>query len=263
MTDRPEIVVHHENNESVFGWLEKATYDEFEEQFASMSTFVTKVGLTNLLIESNGESITLRDIFERKHKSVDLKLTAKAMASRTSTADTTRPDIKVSVTGTTETNPERASFLGRRPSSPAHSLDVPGGSPVLRTKRGSITKEGGKQFEFMKLMAEKNPSLSPSASASAKNFKGTLTSAEVAKHDREDDCWTILQGRVYDVTEYLRYHPGGKDKLMETAGKDCTDLFLQNHPWVNGPVLLERCFIGMLHGSKDCLSPVKENKATL
>ena len=38
------------------------------------------------------------------------------------------------------------------------------------------------------------------------------------KHNKEDDCWTVYQGKVYDVTSYLDYHPGGRDKLMLAAG---------------------------------------------
>ena len=32
-------------------------------------------------------------------------------------------------------------------------------------------------------------------------------------------------GKVYNVSQYLAYHPGGEARLMEGAGKDCTELF--------------------------------------
>jgi len=35
----------------------------------------------------------------------------------------------------------------------------------------------------------------------------------------------VVNGKVYDVTYYLNYHPGGKDKLMLGIGQDCTPLF--------------------------------------
>ena len=34
--------------------------------------------------------------------------------------------------------------------------------------------------------------------------------AEVAKHNTAGDCHLILHGKVYDVTDYLGRHPGGK-----------------------------------------------------
>src|SRR5690242_7106747 len=35
-----------------------------------------------------------------------------------------------------------------------------------------------------------------------------LNKKEVAKHNKEDDCWVIIDGRVFDVTAYLQEHPG-------------------------------------------------------
>ena len=54
----------------------------------------------------------------------------------------------------------------------------------------------------------------------------------MAQHDKEDDCWTVYNGRVYDVTEYARAHPGGK-KIFLGKGKDCTALYNKYHSWVN------------------------------
>ncbi|KAL0490676.1 cytochrome b5 domain-containing protein RLF [Acrasis kona] len=68
--------------------------------------------------------------------------------------------------------------------------------------------------------------------------------SEVMKHKTKEDCWTVLRGKVYDVTAYVRFHPGGADKLMMGAGKDSTSLFDKYHKWVNYETLLEKCFLG-------------------
>jgi cytochrome-b5 reductase len=69
---------------------------------------------------------------------------------------------------------------------------------------------------------------------------------EVSTHKAEEDAWMVYQGRVYNISPYLKFHPGGVDILMTAAGKDVTALFQKYHPWVNGHALLEKCFLGLL-----------------
>jgi len=59
-----------------------------------------------------------------------------------------------------------------------------------------------------------------------------FTLDEIKKHRKADDCWTVYEGKVYDITTYIRSHPGGK-KIMAGAGKDCTQIFNEYHHWVN------------------------------
>ena len=73
-----------------------------------------------------------------------------------------------------------------------------------------------------------------------------VTRDELAKHVTYSDCWTILHGKVYNITPYLVYHPGGKRELMKGAGKDCTALFEKFHAYVQYEVILAKCYIGVL-----------------
>jgi len=72
----------------------------------------------------------------------------------------------------------------------------------------------------------------------------------VRQHAAEDDCWTVLDGRVYNLTHYVPFHPGGKPILMEGAGRDCSALFRKYHPWVNAHFMLAKCLLGKLHESE-------------
>ncbi|KAM3084075.1 hypothetical protein ACMFMG_001817 [Clarireedia jacksonii] len=62
------------------------------------------------------------------------------------------------------------------------------------------------------------------------------------------DAWTVLGGKVYNITPYLPYHPGGEAELMKCAGRDGTRLFGEVHPWVNWEGMLEACMVGIAVG---------------
>jgi cytochrome-b5 reductase len=72
------------------------------------------------------------------------------------------------------------------------------------------------------------------------------TLEDVKKHSTDKDAWIVINGKIYDVTKYLDYHPGGKEKLMLGVGKDGTALYNKYHPWVNANFLLEKYLVGFL-----------------
>mmetsp|Transcript_23960 Transcript_23960/g.95078 ORF Transcript_23960/g.95078 Transcript_23960/m.95078 type:complete len:207 (-) Transcript_23960:23-643(-) len=78
-----------------------------------------------------------------------------------------------------------------------------------------------------------------------------ISREELAQHASEYDVWTVLDGRVYNLTPYLHYHPGGVKILLQrgVAGADCTRLFTKYHRWVNGRTMLAKCEIGWLDSS--------------
>ena len=47
-----------------------------------------------------------------------------------------------------------------------------------------------------------------------------VTMEEVLKHNQEKDCWVVIHGVVYDVTDFLLFHPGGKAMLLKHCGTD-------------------------------------------
>jgi cytochrome b involved in lipid metabolism len=33
---------------------------------------------------------------------------------------------------------------------------------------------------------------------------------EIARHNRPNDCWVVIEGQVWDLTEFAPKHPGGE-----------------------------------------------------
>ncbi|KAG9103070.1 hypothetical protein FRC06_000309 [Ceratobasidium sp. 370] len=58
---------------------------------------------------------------------------------------------------------------------------------------------------------------------------GSYTIEEVAKHNKKDDCWVIIDGQVLDVTKFLPDHPGGEKAILLYAGRDATEEFNMLH----------------------------------
>jgi len=52
-----------------------------------------------------------------------------------------------------------------------------------------------------------------------------ITGKELVKHNKENDCWVAIHGKVYDVTGFLHQHPGGKGVIFCKAGENATEDF--------------------------------------
>jgi alkylation response protein AidB-like acyl-CoA dehydrogenase/predicted heme/steroid binding protein len=57
-----------------------------------------------------------------------------------------------------------------------------------------------------------------------------FTREEVASHNTDEDCYIIIHNKVYDVTKFARFHPGGRSAIVRYAGMDCTEDFVMLHP---------------------------------
>lgn len=68
--------------------------------------------------------------------------------------------------------------------------------------------------------------------------------SEIVKHTKRKDCWIVLNGKVYNVTDYIKKHPGG-DIIFKSVGKDATLVFNQHHPWVYPETAMKGLCIGI------------------
>ncbi|KAG0366056.1 hypothetical protein BC939DRAFT_451772 [Gamsiella multidivaricata] len=75
---------------------------------------------------------------------------------------------------------------------------------------------------------------------------GRYTLTDIKAHNKADDAWTVLNGKVYNITPYLPFHPGGEKEILRCAGRDGTRLFNLTHKWVNYEFMLKECQVGFL-----------------
>jgi len=59
----------------------------------------------------------------------------------------------------------------------------------------------------------------PAADAPVVPSEPTFSLAEVAKHMSKADAWIVIDGKVFDVTEFLEDHPGGPEIMFEHVGE--------------------------------------------
>lgn len=56
-----------------------------------------------------------------------------------------------------------------------------------------------------------------------------LTNSEIKTHNLKSDCWSIVNANVYNLTSYVKSHPGGASVIANICGKDGSSAFVNQH----------------------------------
>jgi len=75
-----------------------------------------------------------------------------------------------------------------------------------------------------------------------------VTPAQLRAHNgrKGKPAWAAFRGRVYNLSPYFPFHPGGEAQIRRAAGKDAEALFNEVHAWVNWEGMLGACCVGIL-----------------
>ncbi|KAF9881431.1 cytochrome b5-like Heme/Steroid binding domain-containing protein [Colletotrichum karsti] len=66
--------------------------------------------------------------------------------------------------------------------------------------------------------------------AANKHSLKVFTERTLRRHEfKETGMYVAIFGKVYDITDYAEFHPGGLKFLEENAGRNITELFVQHH----------------------------------
>jgi len=60
--------------------------------------------------------------------------------------------------------------------------------------------------------------------------KRYISQEDLSKHNKVGDLWISIQGKIYDVSDWAKDHPGGELPLFNFSGRDVTDAFVAYHP---------------------------------
>jgi cytochrome-b5 reductase len=77
-----------------------------------------------------------------------------------------------------------------------------------------------------------------------------ISRLELARHKKEGDLWFAIEGKVYDVSGF-REHPGGIENLLENAGKDATDAFMNQGHGVKARNMMKTFEVGTFVGGAE------------
>jgi flavocytochrome c len=102
---------------------------------------------------------------------------------------------------------------------------------LLQATSAAVQKAGGRLAAVAGHVNSK-PAAKEEKKPQEKAASGTskeYSTAEVAKHNKKDDIWVIVNDQVLDVTNFLPDHPGGEKAIILYAGRDATEEFNMLH----------------------------------
>ena len=79
--------------------------------------------------------------------------------------------------------------------------------------------------------AAATPAAAPAASAAPTPSATTsgYTMAQVATNNSAKSCWAVIEGSVYNLTNWINSHPGGSGAIMSLCGTEATSSFNAQH----------------------------------
>eukprot|EP01084_Bolivina_argentea_P040335 74550_1 len=77
-------------------------------------------------------------------------------------------------------------------------------------------------------------------------LKNEYTWPEIEEHNSPKDLWLVHNNKIYDITKFLKYHPGGTNVILQIASKDqdiTIALSKLNHPPIAKSIMVKH-YIG-------------------
>ena len=120
-------------------------------------------------------------------------------------------------------NHEEDSLRFEHPTLPALQ---PGGWMEKVKKAGGDLVNGYWGESIGELGAKPTPKVTEEVSMVKEGLKNSISLDEFRKHEVKESPWFVVNGEVYDGTNFLEGHPGGATSIISAAGTDATEEFM-------------------------------------
>ena len=85
--------------------------------------------------------------------------------------------------------------------------------------------------------------------------------SEVGNHATAEDCWSLINSKIYNLTDWIGQHPGGSSPIQAICGRDGSAMFNMQHNVMQGPAsMLQEFQIGVVSTTPTTEeTPVEDN----
>jgi cytochrome b involved in lipid metabolism len=52
---------------------------------------------------------------------------------------------------------------------------------------------------------------------------------DIKKHNTDGDCWTVINGKIFNMSLFSSLHSGGPNPIISVCGKDGTIIYTKQH----------------------------------
>jgi cytochrome b involved in lipid metabolism len=262
--ERPKVTADHAHTSQlpvkIPVYVQSASKPTYEENLDNEPPVKAPIPTMEISQANGGPSNAMAEK-SRQRTEETLKTSMPPPPPRKPNKSSSPPRLKPlsSVNALAATGPGQGSI--RPPPSSAASLRVPVTKPLpnaslaptssimppgRQVSRKVILEPGHSPLDWAALTNNPNNNLRGKDAPGENLLRITPAQLKMQNGRKERDAWTVYQGKVYNITPYVPFHPGGAGEILRGAGKDSVKLFMEVHPWVNWDGMLSECLVGIL-----------------
>ena len=73
------------------------------------------------------------------------------------------------------------------------------------------------------------PVVTPKPTPTPAPVSNGYTMQDVQTHNTPSNCWTVINGKIYNMSSFANQHSGGPSSILSVCGKDGTAVYARQH----------------------------------